>query len=760
VRENRPYWLWIIIILAATALVYSRSMNYGPVNWDDQLVRTDLYGDGLNSAGLRTFLIPRMQGTYQPVREMVTALLAFQHEGGSWIAYHLVSLAFYLGTVVFFYLALGLLLRRISDRRALPYWRWGAVAATGIFALHPGHVEAAAWVSGQKDTLVAFFYIGSLYFYIRRESLSRGPVVLSLLFYLLALGSKPSAVTLPVALILYDSIFRNPGRQWGLFLKRLPLYALYMFPAVAAFFYFIFTTASLGLGSGLKDIPVQLGKISGAFYFSAAKLILPVNLCLRYPGFQFEGLADPKTYFYPAAALIIIYWAAFCYLRRKPYAFFILWAILALLPNANLVPIRIERADRYFYLSSMAVCGLAGYAYAWLAGALEGRLAPMLRGLLLLMLVSLGTLTFRQVGYWRDGPSAWGRAFELYPQLTLARVGLGHSYLRQGELDNALRIYKPLLERPVPNLEALKGAADISLRRGQRENAERLLQIGHSLDPADEVFNEGLCRIYMDEGRYGESEKLALDWLERSPRSLRAWITLSRLQQKQGREKQAARALAEAMKINPNNPEPYNLLAMIYLGSGSAVEAEELLEKALAAGRHSRITRLNLAYLYSRSGRSQEAMEIYSRYPDSELDTRGLEFMGSSWFERNELDRALRYFLLMVDSDSTLPRAYNNAGVVFENMGSYASADSMYLRAIALDSSYVDAFFNRGNLFFASGDYLSALGHYLRADSLAGGTDRTVIESLSRTYSALGDSAQARRHAARSGSLSASGRGN
>jgi hypothetical protein len=114
VKDNRIYWLSIIVILAATALVYSRSLNYGPVNWDDKLVRTDLHEDGIDSAGLRNILIPSMKGTYQPVRDLVTALLASQHKGSSWIAYHLVSLALYLGTIIFFYLTLRFLICRIS----------------------------------------------------------------------------------------------------------------------------------------------------------------------------------------------------------------------------------------------------------------------------------------------------------------------------------------------------------------------------------------------------------------------------------------------------------------------------------------------------------------------------------------------------------------------------------------------------------------------------------------------------------------------
>ncbi|RLB14072.1 MAG: hypothetical protein DRG82_14485, partial [Deltaproteobacteria bacterium] len=165
--NNKSRRFYLVLILLATALLYSRCLDYGPVNWDDALLRTQVYGEGFKPAGLVNLLKPSFSATYQPVRELVSTLLAGRAERSSWLAFHLVSLAFYLGTVIFFYLTVSLLLERVHKLRGLSTWWLGAVAATGIFALHPGHVEVAAWVLGQKDALVGFFYLGALYFYIR-----------------------------------------------------------------------------------------------------------------------------------------------------------------------------------------------------------------------------------------------------------------------------------------------------------------------------------------------------------------------------------------------------------------------------------------------------------------------------------------------------------------------------------------------------------------------------------------------------------------
>jgi hypothetical protein len=87
----------------------------------------------------------------------------------------------------------------IVRRLALP----GAWLAGLIFALHPVCVEAVAWISEQKSTLSAVFYLASALVYLRFDQTRRRPHYLwALGLFVLALLSKTVTATLPAALLV------------------------------------------------------------------------------------------------------------------------------------------------------------------------------------------------------------------------------------------------------------------------------------------------------------------------------------------------------------------------------------------------------------------------------------------------------------------------------------------------------------------------------------------------------------------------------
>jgi len=94
-------------------------------------------------------------------------------------------------------------------------WRPAVLAA--LFALHPLHVESVAWISERKDLLSAFFWllgIGAYVGYSRSPSVTRYLLVCGAM--VLALLSKPMAVTFPCTLLLLDfwPLRRWPARNW------------------------------------------------------------------------------------------------------------------------------------------------------------------------------------------------------------------------------------------------------------------------------------------------------------------------------------------------------------------------------------------------------------------------------------------------------------------------------------------------------------------------------------------------------------------
>ena len=113
------------------------------------------------------------------------AVWGFRPEG-----FHLTNVLLYACIVAAFYLVS----RKTVGEEA-------AFLSALLFAVHPIHAEAVAWVSGRKDLLAAFFVIlawGSL------SGEGKGRYVLGLFFYVAACLSKTAALPFPLAFWFLD----------------------------------------------------------------------------------------------------------------------------------------------------------------------------------------------------------------------------------------------------------------------------------------------------------------------------------------------------------------------------------------------------------------------------------------------------------------------------------------------------------------------------------------------------------------------------
>ncbi len=92
-----------------------------------------------------------------------------------------------------------------------------AFLAASLFIVHPQHVESVAWVAERKDLLCQLFLLLSLLTYVKFVTSSQENKVSwyfqTLGLFLLAVLSKPMAVTFPAVLLLIDVY---PLRRTGL----------------------------------------------------------------------------------------------------------------------------------------------------------------------------------------------------------------------------------------------------------------------------------------------------------------------------------------------------------------------------------------------------------------------------------------------------------------------------------------------------------------------------------------------------------------
>lgn len=331
--------------------------------------------------------------------------------GGSPFGFHMVNVALH---------ALNAVLLFLIGKRLFPQHAGAALAAALLFALHPAQTEAVTYISGRSTSLMAALYLASLLLYLRGSWLSVVPFVL-------ALGVKETAVTLPAALVLVE-LARAERAPWRL---QLPHWIVLGAGALVVLLvprYFELVAYGFSQRGPLENLLAQVGGIS----YLLARLVTLRGYNID-PGLPASVQWD-ALFVLQALCIFSLLTAGLLMLRRRPWlGFGILWFFLQLAPTNSIVP-RLDVAnDRQLYLAGW---GLFLAASIEVSLILERRYALALgAGAALLFAVSSVS---RQLDY-RDEVTLWEASVRENPANARARNNLGYAYYLAGRKAEARR---------------------------------------------------------------------------------------------------------------------------------------------------------------------------------------------------------------------------------------------------------------------------------------------------------------------------------
>lgn len=281
--------------------------------------------------------------------------------GGDPRAFHAFNLAVHLINV----LLVWQLARRLYAIGGLdpPTSATASLLAAAIFALHPLQTEAVTYVCGRSGSLMALFYLAALLAWDRYLRGRRWRhLLLVWVAFLLATGTKEPALTLPVALLLWESLLQ-PADGWRRRLQRhapfwlLPLVALLLLVPQTG--YADFAIASL------TERPLWHNAMS---QIHALVWQLRGLLLLRAPNFDPDLPVIDRVdaaLCLDAAVLLALLLPAWWLARRRPWlGFCAAWVVLQFLPTNSLMPQLDLANDRQWYLPLAGVAWSAGWALA------------------------------------------------------------------------------------------------------------------------------------------------------------------------------------------------------------------------------------------------------------------------------------------------------------------------------------------------------------------------------------------------------------
>jgi tetratricopeptide (TPR) repeat protein len=582
------------VVLAAVTIFAYRPAWHGGFLWDDDdyIINNELLT--APHGWQRIWFSLDSPSQYFPL-----TYSTFRIEHALWglntTGYHWVNLLLHVGN--------ALLVWALLARLSVP----GSWLTAAIFALHPVQVESVAWITERKNVLMGFFFLLTLLAWIafvdertRRQWIF---YCLALIFYVLALSAKATACTLPAALFLILWLQKKP-----ITMRRL----MQIVPFVI-----------LGVGMGLLVVwweryhqgtnravftflsPIERILVaSRAVWFYLSKIFWPFKLTFIYPSWNISP-ADLLNYiwlFAGIAACVAIY-----FLRRyvgrsvEVAAAFLVATLSPVLGFIMLFTFRYTFvADHYQYLACIGPVALAsaGIVSSWDKFT---QYRAVIVSAALLVVASLGTLTWRQAATYTDIETLWRTTLAKNPECWMAHTNIGLVLFQKGQIDDAIAHYRSALQMQPDWWDAEYNLGTALLAKGHVDEAILHCEKAVSMRPTDPDAQVSLGNLLFQKGRIDEAIAHYQKAITVRPDHFLSRYGLCHALLEKGELDSAIQVCRSALLLRPLDPDCRTTLAIALEEKGNPAEAIQHYRKALELAPRSIPTLTNLAWLLATS---------------------------------------------------------------------------------------------------------------------------------------------------------------
>jgi Flp pilus assembly protein TadD len=533
-------------------------------------------------------------------------------------------------TNLVFHIASALLLLFVLERMTGSLWRSSFVAA--LFALHPLHVESVAWVAERKDVLSSFFWMLTMWTYVRyveRPGLNRYLWVL--LSFGLGLLSKPMLVTLPFVLLLLDywplrrfqfaqstknpklspskPIHSNHRRSliFSLIREKVPFFILSGVSSILT----IIAQQKIGAVAPLEiyrvDIRIANALISYVRYIE--KMIWPHKLAVFYPHPVTLPLWEViGSGLLLAGVSVLVIWAA----RKRPYhgvGWF--WYLGTLVPVIGLVQVGAQAmADRYTYIPLIGL-------FVMIAWGVPERLAEWRyrkiifstsAGVVLLILMIVTRL---QVNHWQNDITLFKHSLAVTSDNFVLHNNLGIVLARQGKTEEAIAHHTEALRISPYNANIHCNLGVAFAEQGKIQEAIAHYAEALRIEPDYVEAHNNLGVALAGQGKIDEAMAHYAEALRIDPHHSIAHYNLGVALGEQGKTEEAIAHFTEAIRIKPDYTLAHGNLGIALARQGQIQEAITCFTKALQINPDYAEGHLNLGFAYLMIGDKDAALKEY-----------------------------------------------------------------------------------------------------------------------------------------------------
>jgi tetratricopeptide (TPR) repeat protein len=437
-------------------------------------------------------------------------------------------------------------------------------------------------------------------------------------------------------------------------MEKLPFFALAVASSVVTFL----VQRKGGAVASVAGLPLGV-RIENAFVSYVRylfKTIWPMDLATLYPHPGHWPLWQVA-----GAVVLLLGISALVLVRRRAWPFALvgwLWFVGTLVPVIGLVQVGIQSmADRYTYLPSVGLV----LALVWTAhpGYARMRLQPATVALAVGCIAGIcAVLTWRQIGFWMNTETLFGRAVAVTRNNYLAYNNLGFYLGNHGRQAEAITNYQQSLSLKPDYLDALNN----------------------------------LGRAFAEQGRYAEALPLLEAALRVNPRHVEVLNNYGNALSNVGRLEAACRAYEAALREKPDHADAHSNYGAALAMLGRLDEALLQMREAVRLRPNHAGSRSNLGNVLAMAQRPDEAMvEFRTALRLAPNDAQAHNNLANVLAEKGQLTEALEHYRQALALNTSNPEGHFNIGVVLARQGKRDEAISHVREALRLKPDYAEA---------------------------------------------------------------------
>jgi protein O-mannosyl-transferase len=661
----------LFILIATGTIIYSNTFN-SPFLFDDEFFivndhairMTELSWDSIKTAAFKGSPAHR----YLP---NISWAINYYFGQLNPFGYHLVNLVIHLLSGIFLFLFIKNTLRVYPRDTRDIHPEIIAFFAALIWIAQPVGTQAVTYICQRMASMVALFYILSLFFYVRGRMAMRqvpsdwlkpGLYFFGCLFSAVcAIATKENAGTLPLVILLYEwFFFQDLKLDWS---RRQILWIVFfviVFAGVVFWFlgenpmFRIMNSYSRRDFSLIERVMTEWRII--IYYISLFVWAPPdrLNLDHDFP-LCLSPVNPPPTIIALAAILGLFALAAYCAKKDRLIAFCILWFFITQATESTVIGIELIFEHRTYIPFMMTSLLFALMAFRLI------RNRPLAYGLLVATTLVFCLWTYQRNQTWQNPISFLTDCTAKSPNKYRPQYNLGVALYDADDISGAIAQYEKTLKIDPNHADVYNNLGNALFKQGKIDEAIQYFRRSLALNPNFADAYNNLGNVLFKQGKIDEAIQYFRRALALNPDLADANKNLGNALFKQGKTDEAIKCFRRALALNPDHTEAHNNLANTLMQNGDIQGAIEHF---------------------------QTILEQYPDHVEANIN------MGTALARLGQVDAAIRHYQTALKSDPYNPEAHNNVGVLFVQKKIFPEAVEHFKRALALRPGYASAINN------------------------------------------------------------------